>query len=84
MSDDTEHLTKAQQARADRAEATRLDAEAAADAAAAKTGDPSGVPAAVAYGERVAKAHFDLRELGHTHVDDLIDELYAGLLKLEG
>jgi predicted alpha/beta hydrolase family esterase len=81
-------LTKKQQAEADRAEALRLNAEAEADdpnpaAVATHTADPSGVEAAVAYGARVEAAHFTLRELGHIEIDRLIDDLYAGVQKLE-
>lgn len=47
------------------------------------TGDASGVPAEQAFGGLIDAAKFTLRESGHTHIVDLLDGLYAGLLRLE-
>lgn len=75
------------QAKADREQADAAQETADKQAQAAKdgiTGHPSGIPAAAAFWERIQSAKFALRELGHHEVTSLLDELYAGLQRVEG
>jgi hypothetical protein len=48
------------------------------------TGDPSGNPAGVAFSQRIADAKFTLRNQGHVEIEALLDEMLAGLMRLEG
>lgn len=72
-----------------KADDTPVDPEAAAEAEKAKradagvTGDPSGNPAGVAFSQRIADAKFALRNQGHTLIEDLMDDMLAGLQRLE-
>lgn len=73
-------------AEADAKAAAELEAEVtAAEVAVTKlrTADPSGVPAERAFAARIAAAKFEHREQGHDDTMRLIDELYAGVLRLE-
>jgi len=63
---------------ADKAEATK--AKAAKDGT---TGDPSGNPAGVAFSQRIADAKFTLRNQGHTEIEALLDDMHAGLQRVE-
>lgn len=72
-----------------KADDTPVDPEAAAEAEKAKradagvTGDPSGNPAGVAFADRIADAKFALRNQGHTLIEDLMDDMLAGMQRLE-
>lgn len=48
------------------------------------TGDISGIPAAAAFWDRIEAARFAHRNQGHDDTMQLIDDLYAGLMHVEG
>ena len=60
------------------------DIVAAADVTTVHTGDPSGVPAEQAFAGRIEQVKFSLREHDADDALRLIDDLYVGVVRLEG
>jgi hypothetical protein len=80
---DTADTEADDKARADEEAARKTEADKARRAEAGTTAAANGDPAGVAFAQRIADVKFELRNQGHSNAETLIDDLYAGIQRLE-